>query len=63
MRPRLAQLHQSGATHGQVASWDGDLGMWVPISLADVVPTPLFADDGSGPLLDDAGTDYLYPDS
>lgn len=30
MRPRLAQLHQSGATDGQVPVWDAAAGLWVP---------------------------------
>jgi hypothetical protein len=30
VRPRLAQLHQSGATDGQVPTWDNTAGMWVP---------------------------------
>lgn len=30
MRVRLAQLHQSGATDGQVVTWSNTLGMFVP---------------------------------
>lgn len=30
MRPRLAQLHQSGATDGQVVTWDNAAMRWVP---------------------------------
>lgn len=30
MRSRLAQLHQSAATDGQVPVWDNAAGMWVP---------------------------------
>lgn len=29
-QPRLAQLHQSGATDGQVPVWDDTAGLWVP---------------------------------
>lgn len=30
MKPRIAQLHQSGATDGQAAVWSAALGYWVP---------------------------------
>lgn len=30
MRQRLAQLHQSGASNGEVPVWDNALGQWVP---------------------------------
>jgi hypothetical protein len=62
VRPRLAQLHQSGATDGQIAAWSAALQMWVPVDGGSVTE-PLFADDGSGPLLVEGGTGYLYPNT
>lgn len=29
-RPRIQQLHQSGATDGQLVAWSAALGYWVP---------------------------------
>lgn len=42
MRPRLAQLHQSGAADGQVVAWDDTLMRWVP---ADPAGGALALDD------------------
>lgn len=33
MKPGLHQLAQSGATDGQIATWDADTGLWVPADL------------------------------
>lgn len=41
-RPRLAQWHQSGATDGQIATWDNGLMRWVP---ADAPGLSLTLDD------------------
>jgi hypothetical protein len=58
VKPRVSQLAQSGATTGQVLTWNG--AEWAPATIATA--TPLFADeDGSAQVADD-GSDYLYPD-
>ena len=57
-KPRVSQLAQSGATTGQVLTWNGT--EWAPATAT--VPTPLFADEDGSPLVADDGSDYLYPD-
>lgn len=40
-RPKIQQLHQSGATDGQVPVWDAALGHWVPDTPAGSGASPL----------------------
>lgn len=58
MKIRLSQIAQSGAVVGDLAMWDGT--DWVPAAFQ--TEDPLFADDGTGPLLLDGGTGWAYPD-
>lgn len=65
--PRVQQLHQSGATDGQVLTWDNTAGIWVPEtptaasslnSLSDVDTTGVADGDA---LLYDSGTSTWLP--
>jgi hypothetical protein len=58
VKPRVSQLAQSGATTGQVLTWNGT--EWAPATAT--VINPLFSDDDGSPLVADDGSDYLYPD-
>lgn len=57
--PRLSQLDQSGATDGQVPTWDETLGEWVPATIAasDAIPKAIV--DAKGDLI--AGTSADTP--
>lgn len=60
-RPRIEDIEvPAGVPEGStvVVGPDG----YLIFGSASAPTTPLFADDGSGPLLNDAGDDYLYPD-
>lgn len=60
--PRIQQLHQSGATDGQVATWDDTAGYWTPsdASGATTALVPLTTTDAAGdPVLVWAGDDSL----
>jgi len=59
VKPRVSQLAQSGATTGQVLTWNGT--EWAPGDVA--VSTPLFADDDGTAMVADDGSDYLYADA
>lgn len=39
MKPRLAQLHQSGATDRQGVLWDNVAGYWIPAKFVEDVTT------------------------
>lgn len=62
-QPRLAQLHQSGATDGQVPVWDDTAGIWVPATPtggASTALVPLTTVDTAGdPALVWAGDNSL----
>jgi hypothetical protein len=50
VKPRLAQLHQSGAVDGQVPTWDAGTGVWIPATPSTgggsgSDPRLLFSDD------------------
>lgn len=65
MRPRLSQLHQSGATAGQVPVWDDTAGLWAPGTpsgggytdeqVRDVIGAALVAGTGITVTVNDAG--------
>lgn len=70
MRPRLAQLHQSGASDGQTPVWDAASGRWVPgappaalADLADVDTTTTPPTDGQTLVYDDAAGEWVPGDS
>lgn len=66
-QPRVQQLHQSGATDGQVLTWDNTAGIWIPDtptaasslnSLSDVDTTGVADGDA---LIYDSGTSTWLP--
>lgn len=58
-KPRIAQLHQSGATDGQFVRWDGTAGYWEPQS---VVESAILAFSYQGALTVTTGVSQLPMD-
>jgi hypothetical protein len=58
VKPRVSQLAQSGATTGQVLTWNGT--EWSPAAVT--FTEPLLSDDDYSPLVADDGSGWLYPD-
>lgn len=66
MKPRISQLAQSGATNGQVVTWNDALGIWVASAPAAGGSAHAIADEGAAltqrPTLDFTGTGVTVTD-